>query len=232
MSLAQSRDRARGARRRGMTLLEILVGVGILALISSLVYGAFDGLARSREGMERATERHHQGRTALARMSRELSSAFISLHRPLNLAMQSTSTLFVGRRDRIDFTSFSHRRIRFGTHESDQNELSYFLSTDPETGALDLVRRESPYIDADPRRGGVVQVLAHDVVDLRFEYLDPLTSQWVDTWDSTQATGQLDRLPQQVRVELWLRRRDQDPLQMITKVALPMQAPLTFGFTQ
>jgi general secretion pathway protein J len=215
-----------------MTLLEILVAVGILALISSLVYGAFDGLARSRSGMERATERHHQGRSALTRMSRELSSAFISLHRPLNLAVQSSSTLFVGRRERIDFTSFSHRRIRFGSHESDQNELSYFLSPDPETGAVDLVRREATVIDAEPRTGGVVQVLAQDVTDLRFEFLDPLTGQWVESWDSTQATGQLDRLPSQVRVEFWLRREDQEPLQMITKVALPMQAPLTFGLTQ
>ena len=165
--------------QRGLTLLEVMVSIGILAVIASLIYGAFDGMRRSRESITRKGDRYHEGRSAIARMSRELQSAFISLHRPpegSNVSIRQT--LFVGTTrapvDRVDFTSFSHRRTGKGTHESDQNELSYFGSRDPETGAIDLVRRMSPHIDDDARRGGVVQVLVHDVESVDLAFLDPI----------------------------------------------------------
>ena len=37
-------------RSRGMTLLEILVSLGILGMISILIYGAFDSMARGKKG--------------------------------------------------------------------------------------------------------------------------------------------------------------------------------------
>jgi general secretion pathway protein J len=135
-----------------------------------------------------------------------------------------------GHQDRVDFTSFSHRRLGFGAHESDQNELSYFLSPDPDSRKVDLARRESPYIDMDPKKGGTVLVLAYDVQSLDFQYLDPVLNEWVDSWDSTQPTGQMDRLPLQVRIELVVAGADNGaPLHYVTKVPLAMQAPLSFG---
>ncbi len=208
-----------------------MVSIGILAVIGSLIYGAFDGMRRSREGITRTGDRFHEGRSALARMSRELQSAFISLHRPENLGQINRQTLFVGTTrgpvDRVDFTSFSHLRTGKGVHESDQNELSYFGSRDPESGAIDLVRRVSPNIDEDARRGGVVQVLAHDVDAVDFSYLDGTTDTWSEDWDSTQAAGQSERLPTQVRISIALNRGvGEEPLVFTTKVSLGMQYPI------
>ena len=227
--------RARRRARRGLTLLEILVAVGVLAMISTLVYGAFDQMSRIRKGVERTSDRFHQGSTALARMSREVQSAFLSLHRPLaNPGLQVSKTAFVGTdggtRDRLDFTSFSHRRLGIGEHASDQNELSYFLSQDPDSPAVDLARREATVIDLEPQKGGVVQVLAEDVVSFDVRYFDPLIGDWTDSWDSTQPTGQFERLPQQVRLELVLTSEGGGaPYRFVTKVPIAMQAPLTFG---
>ena len=222
------------ARRRGLTLLEILVAIGVLAMVASLVYGALDGMARTRKSLDTSSERFHQGRSAVSRMAREIQSAFLSLHRPLqHPELQASQTAFIGkdggRFDRLDFTSFSHRRLGFGKHESDQNEISYFLSPDPSTGATDLARRESPFIDMDPDKGGAVLVLAYDVQMLDFQYLDPLAGQWVDNWDSA-GIGQLERLPSHVRVELLLNRAGAgEPLRYLTKVPVTLRAPLTFG---
>ena len=47
MTRALSRLRAR-SRSRGMTLLEVLVSLGVLAMISLLIYGAFDSMSRGR----------------------------------------------------------------------------------------------------------------------------------------------------------------------------------------
>jgi len=221
--------------RRGLSLVEVLVATAIISMIATLVYGAFDGMARSQAGLDKTSERFHEGRSALTRMSRELESAFLSMHKPLvDPRLQVTQTAFIGadsgHQDRLDFASFSHRRLGFDTHESDQNELSYFLSPDPDTRRTDLGRREATYIDMDPKRGGKTLVLAYDVVSLDFQYFDPVLNQWVDSWDSTQPTGQMDRLPLQVRIELVVAGADNGaPLHYVTKVPIAMQTPLTFG---
>lgn len=224
------RFRKRGLAR-GLTLIEILVAVGIFALVASLVYGAFDGLARSRDNADRVGDRYHQGRLAVARIARELQSAFLSLHQPLDQSFLTRKTAFIGApgtpASRLDFTSFSHQRINAGTHESDQNELSYFGSPNPNKG-VDLVRRESPFIDIDPQHGGVVQVLAEDIRGFDLQYLDQLNGEWQREWDSTQITEAL-RLPAQVRIELVLTGDQGEAVPFVTKVTIPMQNPLQFG---
>jgi general secretion pathway protein J len=232
------RSARRPRSRRGITLLEVMVAVGVLAMCGALVYGAFDGLSKSQRAVTAQSERFHQGRAAMARMAREIQSAFLSLHRPYeNPGLQTSLTAFVGtdggRFDRLDFTSFSHRRLGFGAHESDQNEISYFLSPDRSSGLTDLARREATVIDMEPRTGGVVQVLAYDVQSFELSYYDPVTSSWKDSWDTTRASGELERLPRHVRVELVVNHHaDGAPHRFVTKVPLSMQAPLIFGLAQ
>lgn len=233
-------------RRRssaGFTLLEMLVAVAILAMISVLIYSAFAGLKRSKEGIQRVNDRYREGRLAIGRISRELQSAYLSLQvqNPLNKAIAVQKTAFVGTQgtpaDRVDFNSFANRRIDRDSHESDQCEISYFGSENPEKrGVIDLVRRISKHPDLEPTKGGRVDVLATDIDLFDLSYLDPLTGQWVDTWDSTQAIGQPNRMPLQVRILLVLNggRRSSESsgrktIRFMTSVDIPIQHPLTFA---
>jgi general secretion pathway protein J len=225
------------ARQRGMTLLEVLVAVGILAMVGTLVYGALDGMQRTRVTVERIDDRYHQGRQAIARISREIQSAYLSLHVPLQQALAVRTTVFIGTdsgsSDRVDFTSFSHRRLARNVHESDQNELSYFMGRDPNRGdKYDLLRREQKEVDLDPTHGGIVNVLCEDVTSFDMMYLEPSTDTWLSSWDSTQPSnqGQYMRLPLQVKVQLVLRGPEGDkPIKLTSKVSLGMQVPLTFA---
>jgi general secretion pathway protein J len=220
-----------------MTLLEVLVSMAILALVSTLIYGAFDGMQRSRTSISRLDDRYHQGRQAIARMSRELQSAFLSIQMPQLYTAALRTPLFLGTdsgsSDRVDFTSFSHQRLMRNTHESDQNELSYFIARDPEkTDKYDLVRREQKEIDLDPTKGGVVNVLCEDVTAFDVQYLEPLNDTWLDSWDSSSQSSTYTylRLPLEVRITLILKGGVGDrPIKLTTKVPLGMQAPLTFG---
>lgn len=227
--------RIRRAHARGLTLLEVLISVSILALVATLIYGAFDGMARSRAGLSQLNDRYHQGRSAIGRMSREMQSAFLSLHQPSVISNSVRTTVFVGTNsgtsDRVDFTSFSHKRLTANAHESDQNELSYFLARDPDrSDKYDLVRRESKEIDLDPTKGGTINVIAEDVESFDLSYLDSLSGEWTESWDSSQAAGQLNRLPLQIRIRLVLRGgRNGGPLKLQTKVPIPMQTALTFA---
>jgi len=229
-------------RSRAFTLVELLVAIAVLAGISIIIYGAFSGMKRSREGVERLQDRYREGRLAMARMTRELSSAFISLHAPILPSLQVEKTAFIGTTgtpaDRVDFDSFANRRIDRNSHVSDQCELSYFGSQDPDSpGTTDLVRRISTTLDMDPRKGGHVEVLATDIDLFKLQYLDPQTGNWVDTWDTTQAvTGQPSRLPVQVKIVLVLNGgeregydRGQGTIRLVTKVDLPIGNALNFA---
>jgi general secretion pathway protein J len=226
--------RARSAAR-GLTLLEVMVAVAILAMVSLLIYGAFDGMNRGKKSIERMADRYHQGRGAMSRMAMELSSAFLSLHQPLTQQQVRRVTIFAGTHsspaDRIDFTSFSHRRLTRDAHESDQNEISYFASPDPDvSGKVDLARRESAVIDLEPKRGGEVNVLVDDIESFSVKYLDPTTDLWTDSWDTTQVTGQPGRLPFEVKLTLELKGGPRNqPIRFVSKVVLPMQAAISFA---
>ncbi len=231
--------RSRGVRRaRGMTMLEVIVAIAILSIVAVLIHGVIDSLARAKKGEGMRTDRAHQGREAMQRIVRDLSSAYLSLHVPANRALVTGLTAFVGRDsstlDRVDFTAFAHRRTDRDSHESDQAEVGYFSVKDPDVSdKTDLVRREQSPIDVFPGKGGVVNVVAEDIDVFDLQYLDPSTGRWTDSWDSTQVAGQPNRLPLAVSIHLVLRGVGAGPpYDYTTKVFLPIQQPLAFGISQ
>lgn len=225
----------------GFTLIEVLIAVTILAMISTLILSSFSALQKSKEGVRRVSDRYRQGRMALSRISRELQSAYISKHLPVDPNLAVVRTAFIGQPDspaaRVDFNAFVHRRLDRDARESDQLEVSYYGLENPhEEGLMDLVRRHNPRLDLDPEKGGRLQVLATDIDLFDLEYLDPMTGLWTDEWDSREAIKQQDRIPLQVKVTLILNggtRASEDHAQgtltFATKVGLPIQLPLTFA---
>lgn len=229
--LALGRRRA----RRGMTLLEVLVSVGVLAMISLLLYGAFDSMSRGKKAEQMRADRARQGRDAVERIARELQGAYLSGHQPQSPALISRNTAFVAqsssRYDKVDFTGFVHRRVEKESKESDQCVIGYMVVKDPDVAdKYDLVRREQAPIDLDPLRGGILNVVAEDVESFDLKFLDPLTGTWTETWDSTQVSGQLNRVPLEVRISLTLKGvKNSPPYSYTTKVIIPVRDMLTFG---
>jgi general secretion pathway protein J len=227
--------------QHGFTLIEVLVAMAVLAALAMMLFGAFSGMKRTKEGVERLSDRQREARLAMARMVRELQMAYLSAHEPVTPTRPVQKTMFKGTAgmpgDRIDFTAFAHNRLDRDARESDQCEISYYVAANPDKpGVVDLLRRESPSLDLYPERGGRVEVLATDVDLFDVTFLDPLTIQWLETWDTTLSTGQLGRLPIQVAITLVLNggkrssiTRQQAPIRLVTKVSLPIQRALTFA---
>ncbi|MDH5673460.1 MAG: prepilin-type N-terminal cleavage/methylation domain-containing protein [Myxococcales bacterium] len=205
-ALGRHDGRSRRTRqRRGITLIEVMVAMAILAIVATLMYTGFAQTARNKRRIEHEVDRHHEIRLGLERIARELSMAYMSDQLNPSPALQVVQTGFVGKEgghgSRVDFTSFSHRRLYRDAHESDQNELSYFLTDHPEDSSRTvLARREQRRIDDDFRKGGSSQILIEDVESFELSYLDPLSGEWTGSWDSTQAAMQFNRLPSQVRI--------------------------------
>ncbi len=194
-------------RGRGMTLIEVMIAITILAIVATITMSGFSQTMRNKAHIEAQADRSHIIRVALERMAAELSQAYVSMHLNPSPALQTVTTCFIGGRSgrghRIDFTSFSHRRLYRDAHESDQNEISYFMMDHPDDRSRRvLVRREQNRIDEDPQTGGNLQILVDDVLDFQMEYLDAATGEWIDTWDTREITHQPNRLPIQVKIML------------------------------
>jgi len=215
--------------KRGFTLLEIMLAVSVLALVGTMVYGGFSQTALNKARIEEDVEHSRIIHMTLERMARELTVAFVSTHVNPSLDLRVVDTAFIGkdngRDDRIDFTSFSHRRLYRNARESDQNEISYFVTEHPDDpGVQVLARREQNRIDDDPRRGGKSQILVENVEEFNLEYFDPLLTDWVQTWNTEDVLAQPNRLPTQVRIRLGVKdpRRRGETQTFGTRVTIPL----------
>lgn len=192
-------------RSQGMSLIEVMVAMAIFAVVAGLLYGAFAQTARNKERIERQLDREHEIRAGIERMAQELSNAYASAHKNVNTALRPNITGLIAKQEgsntRVNFTSFSHRRLYRNAHESDQNELGYYITQDPErAGEEVLARREQRRIDDDLEKGGQIQILIANVKSFELSFLDPLTNEWNTTWDTTQVAMQPNRLPAQAKI--------------------------------
>ncbi len=215
--------------KRGFTLLEIILAVAVLALVGTMIYGGFSQTSLNKARVEEDVDRSRVVHMALERMARELQMAFVSTHANPSPDLRVVETAFIGKdnsdEDRIDFTSFSHRRLYRNARESDQNEISYFVTDHPDDPDVRiLARREQNRIDEDPRRGGKSQIMVEGVEGFNLEYYDPLLSDWVQTWDTENTLSQPNRLPTQVRITLTVTdpRRPRATQTFGTRVSIPL----------
>ena len=212
----------------GMTLIEIMISIAIMGMLSVAVWGGFSQTMLTKQRIEANLDRNHTVTMAVERMAREMSQAFVSTHLNPNPALQSIQTIFEGidhgDHDRINFTSFSHQRLYRDAHESDQNEISYFMMRHPEEDYQILARRESVRIDDRPEEGGRVEILLEDVEEFDLEYLDSISNQWLRSWSTVQAAGQPNRLPIQVRIHIVVNHPSTGrPMTFGTRVFLPIR---------
>jgi len=194
-------------RQSGMSLVEVLVAMAIFAIIASLLYSGFSQTARNKDRVETQLDREHEIRNGIERIAQELATAYTSAQRNINEQLRTNSTGLVAKEDgsntRIYFSSFSHRRLYRNAHESDQNELSYFVTHDPNDPTRDvLARREQARVDEDLDKGGISQVLIQNINGFELSFFDPLTGEWSPTWDTTQSMAQPNRLPMQAKIRV------------------------------
>ncbi|MDB4990265.1 MAG: ral secretion pathway protein [Myxococcaceae bacterium] len=211
-----------------MTLIEVMVAMAMFALVGALVYSGFSQTARAKTTLEKQLDRYHELRMAMERMVRELSMAYATTHLNLSPSLQGLRTTFIGKGsgmgDRIDFTSVSHTRVYRDAKESDQNELSYFMTDSLDGKTKVLARRMQPRIDNKPQEGGRVEVLLSDVLEFELHYLDSASWEWVKDWDAVAGVGQTNRLPSQVKIKLTIPAiaNPEKKETYITRAVLPM----------
>jgi general secretion pathway protein J len=222
------------SRQAGMTLIEVMIALGILAIIGTMIWTAFAQTSRNRKVIESSLDRYHQVTVAFDKMASDLSMAHLSRNVNQNEKKSlTTEPGFLGRNedpDRLDFTSFAHIRRYLNAKEGDRCEVGYRVEEDRENrGTYNLMRREAVVVDEDPEKGGKTTVLVEDVVEFDLEYYDPAMDKWEKEWNTTEATGQAGRLPLQVRIYLTIHDEYGKEVKFATQVPLDVSSPVLFS---
>lgn len=176
-------------RNAGFTLIEVLIGTTVLAIVMTLLTSALFTMTRSARAGEARMEEIDSDRLAYAFLRRLLRNAVPLTERDI----REEHALFEGRADRLRFVG--HLPIAEGGGLQ-------FIEIATANGALDLRYRgawpEAPFTDSDGEWAS--RPLLPDVRRSRWRYFgardDDSPARWSDEWRKH------DRLPELVRIEL------------------------------
>lgn len=178
------------ASQRGFTLVELLVALGLMALVSVALFG---GMRFGMRAWETGTQRIDQAtRIELVQslLRRQLSQAKLPPNKPNNSA-----PAFVGEADRVAFVAPSPRPDDIGT------DVQFVLAKSTARGRSQLTltwappqARESGEAPSSPE----ATMLLEDVASVELGYYgapDPQRpAQWWDAWDGAHGLPALVRL--------------------------------------
>lgn len=204
----------RFAGSRGFTLLEVLLTVTITAVMIGIIYGVLVATLQARTRLEHTAEIDEAGPVILKLMSDDIMAAFVppvpeqpppaeGEPAPENAAYFTgkDNSQGAGDADTLDFVSSRDVWDPTTKRVADFCEVGYFLRTNPDDSAVQiLVRREDPYVDDKPASGGTLQEMYKRVKTLKLEYWDG--KEWLATWGDQDA--QKKALPQIVKITLVL----------------------------
>lgn len=193
-------------KRRGFTLIEVVIAIGMTAFIGVVIGVTFQTTIRSKEIIETQAEGARMLRTAMSRMVREIGAAYVSdrydpkryrdaFDRPTN---------FIGTRDKLIFSTLSHQRLYADAKESDQMVVEYSIKSAPDSkakGRQDLVRRQNVILEERMERGGTEDSLFENAKKIEFQYWNADRKQWEDEWD-TRRSERKSLLPTRVKITL------------------------------
>jgi len=210
---------------RGFTLMEGLIASALLAIMGALLATSLSSSIDAKEIVEDTSNRYHLVRQAMTRMVDEISMAYISAHN--QTAELRVKTAFKGERNQLDFTAFGNVPRMEDAKESDSREIGYRLGTDERTGLESILRRAQTNLDDEVDEGGRVQTLIPGVTELEFEYWEPNTREWKDSWDS-EDSATLNRLPTRVRITFTAKMGENEEQTFTTQTKIWLFKPWAF----
>lgn len=227
--IPETRMPTAGLGEAGLTLLEILLAMLMLAAVVAMVSMSISGSLQVIEATEQQGEAYHRAQVALQRISEDLASALLVDGIEFNGNSQDNDS---GRGNILEFTSTAH--VIFDP-ESDRPGIAfiaYILKPDGEReNSFVLLRKDNLLHPADTagtfRDESIDAFLLCDRLrSVTFTYFDAAgeeLEQWTSLTEGIQDTGKR-RLPVSVNVtlELWLDEDGENSIAFSTGILLPV----------
>jgi len=226
-------------RSAGVTLLELLVTVSILATISGLLYGTFSRALAARVYATAAIDRYARARAAIDWLQDDLEGAYAAGLYPSGakrfLSSGRTDAPTLGGAPLLDITTTSARGttalvgpildVDGPRDRGDQVRVLYHLEapSEPNEGdadGFDLVRYEHrPPIDIELKDASRA-VVARGIASVTLRLFDGAA--WHDEWDAIATAADHGR-PPPVMVQIRVRLADTDePAELVSAVRLAL----------
>jgi general secretion pathway protein J len=181
----------------GFTLLELVVAMGLFAVVSVMTYSSLRAMLDSRQRVEEEAGRLAAVQITMARLTRDLAQATERGIRDEFGNRQPALILHSFRGDGLEFT-VGGRRNPTGKKRSSLQRVVYRLDNG------ELLRGSWPVLDRDVAAKPFSQPLLDKVVRFQVRFLD-VAGTWHDEWPLPAAADQ-DLLPR--AVEVWLELED------------------------
>lgn len=216
-----------------MTLIEVMVAIGVLALMMAIAWGTVTQTGRAKKHFGAVQDRYREARVAMTRMARDLSMAYLSLNE--DTSRMDRRTYFkadsMSSVDGVTFSAFAHTRLYTDANESDQTVIAYYAGDDPDDrGMTDIFRRElrRPGYEKFESMKGEADIVFRDIERLEITYWDPINREWKESWDSTSVESS-NKLPDRVKIVLVFKDENDDEITLTTQTRVAMQEALN-GF--
>ncbi|MGD9652591.1 MAG: type II secretion system protein J [Candidatus Dadabacteria bacterium] len=208
---------------KGFTLMEVLLAIFIGSIVLTALYASFFQIIKAKERIEEELDLYHEARVVMAKITKDLAMAY-----PRGLVNSESTNItlpyFYGVQDgnfsSLIFTALS-RNPAYGTRESDQTEISYYLLPVPDSDLFALMRRDNPTIENE--EGGTQFPLSERVVGFRLTYfagpneLGEIPEPTLE-WNSNEMLS----LPRAVNVEIMMRDPRGENIEFSSMITLPI----------
>jgi len=218
----------------GLTLLEIMIAIAIMVVMMTLAWKTIASTSDSRQKFESFEERNHELRMAMARITSDFESMYLSKNEDINNSHPRTLLQAKpgNKAPDIRFSTMNHRVLWADANESEQTVIQYLLHEDKEhAGVVDLIRREQrrPSNQPPEEEPADYDVLIHDIQSIKIEFWNWKNVEWQDTWDTTQSDGNRGWLPSRVRITVITKDGRGQDYKLTTQARVLMQEALQFG---
>jgi len=203
-------------RQAGFTLVEMVVAVGLGAIIVAVVVSVFAHGSRVTSVTNARSEAYHNVTVALGFLERDIHSAFL----------EADGEQFKGYADNVTFCTMAEQ-----AGESGATTVTYQLGLEslPDGVQVDALRRLSVPFSGTPSSNAAVG-LGITAFSLRYFYDGSWGS--ADEWDSTNSADatQYRRLPRCIEVSIegvdtrgFMEKTGEDPVVVRRLIALPVR---------
>lgn len=182
-------------RKKGFTLLEILVASVIGAFVMITATGSFMAVTASREKIDGNLTATSEIRFVADMIRRDLTNLYRDKETKNVLLIGTQQVMGDGPTSVLVLYTVGQTKARPGRAESDVYEVEYSLHQKEEKTLL--MRRLEPYPYKKEEMGGVSCAVAENIIAFEVRFLDGEHGEWVTEWSQENET-----LPELVEVNL------------------------------
>jgi prepilin-type N-terminal cleavage/methylation domain-containing protein len=205
---------------RGFTLIEMMLAIGVLAMILAMLASSFSVIAHSKVHAEGRLIVDREGRALLWQLTKELRNAVQTPYTASNVAMFGAGHMSGHMAvDTLTLSTFSagHRRALTGL--TAETIVTYNLTANSNQQGWYVLQRSQQSGLLTSTVTPQTTVLADNVLSLHFRYFDG--QRWGESWDSP-SLPRGRQLPIAVAIQIQMAAPGGQVMDFATQVTLPM----------